>query len=116
MATKKYDEVKLQMACVRWFDFEYPNERECLFMVNNENRSAREAARNKKMGLRRGVSDMIYQSPTGETIYIELKTPTGGLSKWQKIFRDKVTAHGSTYVVIRDVQEFITLIRKHNKR
>ena len=114
MATKRYDELKLQMACVRWFDFEYTSQRECLFMVNNENRSAQEAARNKKMGLRRGVSDMIYQAPNGQTLYIELKTPTGRISKWQKTFRDKVTAHGASYHVVRDVQEFITLIRKYN--
>ena len=116
MASKRYDEVKLQMACVRWFDFEYPNQREMLFMVNNENKSAREAARNKKMGLRRGVSDLIYHAPNGDTVFIELKTPTGRLSKWQKIFRNKVIEHGGTYEVIREVQQFITLIRKYNKR
>lgn len=82
-------------------------------MVNNESRSAQEMAKNKKMGLMPGVSDMIYLSPSGQMVCLELKWGKGRQSKSQKAWQQSIEKHNAEYHIIRDVQEFINIIRKH---
>lgn len=114
MPKRNHLETRLQMACVQWFSFEYPKQKNCLWMVNNESRSAQEMAKNKKMGLRPGCSDLMYLSPKGKLICIEMKYGKGRQSKNQKIFQQDITKHGAEYHVINDFAQFMKLIKSHN--
>jgi len=114
MGKRNYNEVKLQIACVQWFMFEYQKQRDCLWMVNNESRSAYEMAKNKKMGLTPGVSDLMYLTPNGKLVCIELKWDKNRQSKRQKAWQKSVEKHNAEYHVVKDVQDFINIIRSHN--
>ena len=114
MPKRNHLETQLQMACVRWFAFEYPNQKGCLFMVNNESRSAQEMAKNKKMGLTPGVADLLYLSPKGKLICIEMKYGAGRQSKNQKIWQKAIEAHGAEYNVVSDFSTFMNLIKRYN--
>ncbi len=58
----------------------------------------------------RGMSDMLV-FPKGrlEPIFMELKAKAGKLSPDQHVFKDYVTALGFEYVVVRSVDECISL-------
>lgn len=115
MPKRNHNELKLQMHCVRWFTFEYPKQRGCLFMVNNESRSAYEMAKLKKMGIVPGVSDLVYLAPTGRFVGIELKYGAGRQSKTQKAWQANIEKHNGHYHVINDMKDFIQIIRNYNK-
>lgn len=114
MPKRNYLETQLQMACVRWFSFEYPKQRDCLWMINNESRSAQEMAKNKKMGLRPGASDLMYLSPKGKLVCIELKWGKGRQSKRQKEWQRSIEAHKAEYHLVSDFQTFMSIIKRHN--
>lgn len=116
MPKRNYLETRLQMACVQWFDYEYPKQRLMMHMNHNESRSAQEMAKLKKMGVRPGCADLEYVTPAGKIVFIELKTAAGRQSKSQKIFEAAAIKHNAEYHIIRDVQQFINLIRSHNKK
>lgn len=99
-------EHRLQAACVKWFDFQYPNLKHLLFSIPNEGaRSPRNGARLKAMGRRAGMPDMVYLGATSVT-FVEFKTPKGRLSKEQKEMHTKLVASGFNVVVIRSLEEF----------
>lgn len=43
----------------------------------------------------------------GNTIYIECKTKTGKLGKWQVQFKADLEAHGGTYIVARSTEDVL---------
>ena len=56
------------------------------------------------LGLKKGVADLIlWLGP--ETIYMEVKTPTGRQSDAQKRFQKRCEDSGRRYVVVRSVEE-----------
>jgi len=55
-------------------------------------------------GLRKGVSDLVIFLGS-ETIYMEVKTPTGRQSDAQKRFQKQCEDSGRTYVVVRSVED-----------
>jgi len=55
-------------------------------------------------GLRKGVSDLVIFLGS-ETIYMEVKTPTGRQSDAQKRFQKRCEESGRRYVVVRSVED-----------
>ena len=61
------------------------------------------------VGSRKGFPDLTAMK-NGQTIYIEVKTPTGRQSEYQKQFEQICKEHGCRYIIARslkDVQEFL---------
>ena len=52
-----------------------------------------------------GVADRIVLLPGGVVWFVELKTATGRLSPWQKVFAAEMRRMGMNYIVIRSKEE-----------
>jgi len=112
---KIYSEDKLQQDCFVWFNNTYclknQNPRALIMSIpNGGNRNAREAMKFKATGLLAGASDLIVILPTGQLLFIELKTDKGVQSLQQKDFEQRVTALGYEYHLIRTLDDFKKLI------
>lgn len=103
---KKHPERDLQCECVYWFRKTYKNQ--LIFSCPNEFARA-EAAAARKMGMLRGVSDIIVVMPE-RVLFIEFKSDSGTQSLDQKRFQKKIERMGYTYAVVRTIKEFKDLI------
>jgi hypothetical protein len=82
------EEHRLQAACVRWFNLQYPQLEGRLFAVpNGGRRDAVTGAKLKAEGVVPGVSDLILLKRNRHygALLIEMKTSKGRLSPWQKL-------------------------------
>lgn len=64
----------------------------------------------QNMGSHRGLSDLTAIKD-GKTIYVEIKTPKGVQSPYQKEFQHEIQMHGGTYILARsveDIQPYLT--------
>ncbi len=52
-----------------------------------------------------GVADRIVLLPGGVVWFVEIKTATGRLSPWQKVFAAEMRRMGMNYIVIRSKEE-----------
>lgn len=62
---------------------------------------------------RRGFPDTLFIFDGGETVYVELKTPVGRLSKLQKRTIRKMRAQGATVYVLDNLFEFKAVLNLH---
>jgi len=84
-------EDKIQFACCQWLR----ENKICFFHVPNGGlRSKGEASRLTALGVTPGVHDLVILLPGAITLLIELKKEKGIVSKFQKIFHDKVIKMG----------------------
>lgn len=104
---RKHPEKDLQCECVYWFRNTHKNE--IIFFVPNELAYNR-ATEMKKLGLLRGVSDLVVLLKDGRALFCELKSADGAQSREQWIFQQKVERLGYTYVVIRTLKQFKDVI------
>jgi hypothetical protein len=112
----RHIESKIQIAAVRWFDYQYPALSKLLFAVpNGGTRNKREAGIMKAEGVRAGVADLILLTPRGGcgALCIEIKTETGRQSPEQKEWQKQAENAGNKYVVCRSVDEFIKTINNY---
>ena len=61
---------------------------------------------------RAGVADRIVLLPGGVVWFVELKTATGRLSPWQKVFAADMRRMGMNYIVIRSKGEVDELLQR----
>ena len=60
------------------------------------------------IGAYKGISDLVFFHPIiHNIIFLEVKTPKGELSEYQKKFRDMVEKHGYIYLVARSIDDII---------
>ena len=59
-----------------------------------------------------GEPDLTLFTKTGETIFIEIKTPTGRQSAKQKHFQKVVESYGFRYIIMRSVEDAKKLIQE----
>ena len=59
-----------------------------------------------------GVADRIVLLPGGVVWFVELKTATGRLSPWQKVFAAEMRRMGMNYIVIRSKGEVDELLQR----
>jgi hypothetical protein len=110
-------EADLQAQCVKWFDRAYMNQKFNLFLVYNNPPNAIMGAILKSMGLKRGISDLVYFCPNlGLTYWIEMKLPGEKQSDHQKDFENLVVSFGFEYKVIDDLTKFVHFINQCNGR
>lgn len=114
----KLEESKLQQACVRWFNLQYPHWRMLLFAVpNGGSRSLTEAVRFKKEGVVPGVSDLILLVPNSkmQILCVEMKTRRGQQTENQKFFQISIENSGNKYAVCRSFDDFVAIVKNHLK-
>ena len=112
----RHIEENMQIACVRWFSYQYPKLAPWLHhSPNGGKRNPREAARFKAMGTKPGFPDLIliHGSKGFSGLCIEFKTATGKQTQEQK--RWEVHMHGErfSYRICRSVEEFIKEVREY---
>lgn len=56
------------------------------------------------LGSLKGLSDLTALKD-GQTVYIEVKTPTGRLSEYQEQFKAEIESRGGLYIVARSVDD-----------
>ncbi len=112
----QYIESSLQQACKRWFNLQYPHYARLFYAVpNGGSRNYKEAVKMKREGIVAGVSDMVLQIPNSHFhgMNVEFKTKTGRQSPHQKEFEKAVTEMGYRYVIVRDVSEFVRIVKEY---
>ena len=117
------EEHNIQAACVRWFNFQWPQYRGLLFAVPNGGaRSKATAGKLKAEGVVPGVADLILLVPFLQEcvqyfngLCIEMKTSKGKQSREQKDWECKVREQGYEYKVIRSLDEFIEVVDSYLK-
>jgi len=62
-----------------------------------------------------GVADRIVLLPGGVVWFVELKTATGRLSPWQRLFAAEMRRMGMNYIVIRSKPEVDQWFLGHTK-
>ena len=105
------EEHRIQCACVRWFNVQYPKHHGRLFAVpNGGRRDATTAAKLKAEGVVPGVADLVLLMSNRDygALLIEMKTPKGRQSDSQKKWEKTVCADAEyKYVVCRSLDDFI---------
>ena len=105
------EEHRIQCACVRWFNVQYPKLHGRLFAVpNGGRRDATTAAKLKAEGVVPGVADLVLLMSNRDygALLIEMKTPKGRQSDSQKKWEKIVCAEAEyKYVVCRSLDDFI---------
>lgn len=112
----KHEESIIQRACVKWFSYQFAQYEGLLFAVpNGGSRNPIEAAILKGEGVRRGVADLLLLVPCGHYhgLCIEMKTPKGRLSPYQKDWRESVLEQDYAYAVCRSLDEFQATIKRY---
>jgi hypothetical protein len=102
-------ESQIQEACVKWFRYQYPELKRCLFAIPNGGaRTPKGGATLKKEGVLAGVADLFLSKPnqTYHGFYIEMKTPKGTQQPSQKEFEKEAIKQGYKYLVIRSFDDF----------
>ena len=94
-----------QMTVIEWRDLmakQFPDLEDLIHIPNGGWRSKPEAARFKRLGVRRGVSDLFLPAPRGKYhgLWVEMKRRQGGkLSPDQKDWIDRMNRKG--YLALR---------------
>lgn len=111
------EEHRIQQACVRWFNLQYPHLRGRLFAVpNGGRRDAVTGARLKDEGVIPGVADLIFLCPNSRygALLIEMKTPRGRQSESQVNWQARITENDEyKYVICRSLDAFIREFRAY---
>lgn len=105
------NEQQLQAQCFQWFWNTYPEHRQMLYHNNNNSVNSISGNKMKALGVVKGVSDFTFID-VEQVVFIEMKTEEGRLKPEQIDFRDKVTARGHLYFVIRTFEAFVKLMKQ----
>lgn len=112
----RYNESKLQQACVKWFNYQHVELRGCLFSVPNGGARDSVTGRILKLeGVVAGVADLILLVPNKHyhALLIEMKTEKGRQSPSQREWQKKVESVGYKYVICRSLEQFIVEIEEY---
>lgn len=112
----KNHESNLQIACVKWFKMQYPQYLYNFWATpNGGQRNRVTAIFLKKEGVLAGVADLQLAVPNKDYngFFIEMKYGKGKQTESQKLFQEAVEKQGYKYMVIRDLETFISEVRKY---
>jgi hypothetical protein len=104
----RHEEDALQMAVMEYLDF-LP-----VFAFHPKNsgfKNIQSAVRDKKLGIRAGVADIVIMWKGGKIGFIELKTEKGKLSVAQSNFQAMCQESGFNYVVCRSVLDVANTVK-----
>lgn len=107
-------ELRLQQSCFVFHWNTYPNQRGLFFRIKNEGTNRISGARDKASGVIAGVADSCLLLPDGRgVIFIEFKLEKGNKSETQKLWEERISKHGYPYLIIRTLEDFKSLCKKH---
>lgn len=110
-------EHELQVACVKWFRYEYPQFSRLLFAIpNGGQRDVVVASKLKSEGVVAGVPDMFLALPNemAAGLFIEMKNGRAGrVSRAQEEMMHTLKRAGYECDVCRSYDEFVTIVRKY---
>ncbi len=113
----KHTESKIQIACVQWFSYQYPELYHHFFSVPNGGlRKLTTAQILKAEGAKAGVSDLILMIPNPyyHGLCIEMKSEKGTMSDNQKKFKASIENLGfHKYVICRSFDDFKKAIEEY---
>lgn len=112
----RHRESQLQQGCVRWFRLQYPHLSELLIAVPNGGfRNKKEAARMKGEGIVPGVADLLLLVPSSGfgALGIEMKAGAGRQTDLQKKWQERFEKAGNKYIICRDAEDFVNIVRKY---
>jgi hypothetical protein len=98
-------EGQIHEACVEWLELVAPENFIFFHPANGEPRHPAVAARLKRMGVKPGVSDLVFVWD-GQVLFVEIKSGKGRQSLAQKDFERRVSLAGFAYVLVRSLDEF----------
>ena len=107
----------LHLYCVRWFAKQHHSSGAILHHSPNENPKGvqktliRYNAKMKNLGRKAGFPDIIILYK-GKTLFIELKSQTGVLSKVQKLLFKDFQNTGFDVKIVRSLQEFQLIVNQ----
>lgn len=112
----RYNEEQLQIACVRWFNLQYPEY--ALLLHHSPNggyKTEFEGMAFKRMGTRAGFPDLILLLPRGTRPFlcIEFKSGKGRQTAYQQAYQQAVESVGARYEVVRTAEDFIKVINEY---
>jgi hypothetical protein len=106
----KRKESDLQISCVNWFKYQYPQYKMLLFAIPNGGlRNIKTAVTLKREGVVSGVPDLFLSLARGEWhgMYLELKSGSNDLTANQDMFFIMARKQGYKCEVIRTLDQFI---------
>lgn len=123
--TMRDHEHQLQVKCVKWFNYQYPNLRGLLFAIPNGGRRDETTAKKLKAeGVVAGVADLFLAIPRYKLggsytvhhgLFIEMKTEDKGSRQRpsQREFEGNVRMMRYDYHIVRTFDEFVELITSY---
>lgn len=119
-----HEEANIQIESVRQFRERYPEYRNLLFAVPNENEQSKyegilqqkiSGNRRRMRGVTPGVSDLLLLVPSGgyHGLCLECKTATGRQSEDQKRWEKEVCAMGYCYRVFRSAEDLMGIVEEY---
>lgn len=105
-----------QMLTVAWFRAQYPSLAMLLFAIpNGGQRNPATAAHLKAEGVVAGIPDLFLAVPMGQDhgLFLEMKTPTGVVSKAQHAAHSSLRAQGYRVDIARGYEAAKTLLREY---
>lgn len=112
----RHIESQIQIACVRWFRYQYPQYSILLIAIPNGGaRGKVEAAIMKAEGVTAGAADLALFVPSCgyHGLFIEMKTKTGRQQPTQKLWQADVESQGYKYCICRSLEDFIETISSY---
>ena len=120
-----HEESRIQIECIKWFDYAYPTLRLNLFAVPNGGKRSKFAGGIQKAeGMRAGVADLFLAVPHFGNfvqgtfkmgLFIEMKTAKGVQQDTQKAFQKAVEAQNYKYIICRSFDEFQIVVENYIK-
>lgn len=114
----KHEESHLQIACVRWFRYQYPGIAPLFWKNANEGkRSKALGGISKAEGLQSGVPDLFLAKPSRgwHGLFVELKIGKNKLTDNQRQMIEILTANAYKCEVVRSIDEFMNVIWEYLK-
>lgn len=104
-------EDRIQSEIFQWFWNAYPN---LLIhaVPNGGHRNVVEALKLKATGTVAGIADLIIWLPNSKAVMCEVKTDKGEQSEAQKKIQAKMAAMGSSYILVRSLEDFKEKIKQ----
>lgn len=108
------NEKQLQAKMVMEFSQKYPEKNGQLFSVRNTTFSAKDGATQKAIGMKAGVSDLIYLDNNGLMVGIEVKFPKSKHNRThilkQYVWGETVEKCGGEYFIVNSLEGFLSII------
>lgn len=108
---RQWLEIRLQQECFKWLWNTHPETRRLFYANHNNPKNKIEGAILRTIGLTAGVADTTFLH-NGKVYFLEFKTKTGVQSDAQKEWQRVVVNAGFFYSIIRDLEQFKTVINE----